>query len=482
MPRCEGRQDGPCPTKACNSSVVLCQGDLMLCKECEEYRFPTVPTVSTASSVAAPSNPSRSASASASSTSASTNSTRSASGTTANNSKQPRKPQQSGRAAIKCSDTRSLRSAVNSDKTIDDNDDKTAATNDNCRTERKKTQSDDEEECIFCNETTSVDTDSIRCDVCNHLYHQQCTGLPKEVFAVLVSIIDQTGWVCRQCRVQVNNLQCSLAKVNEELADMRTSLSDVIAEVNDLKVKSSGYQTRPDQTTGSDHNTGTTVTSNVDSKLGSLHGITVGGSKVTDSHFQLEFHRTYQDITRRKQNVVVTGLPEVCDGSSTSDNMADNEAFIKFCEENLSVKPALARRGCVRLGKTDGVRPRRMLVHLMSETSATNVLMASKALRQNDDDYICRNVYFNPDLSPIEAKLAYERREKLRQRRRAATVAKQSSSLNVNAEPYVTGTFVSNAACLNVADRAQSNDDKPSTSSYPSDPSTDSGQASFFLQ
>jgi len=154
---------------------------------------------------------------------------------------------------------------------------------------------------------------------------------------VLVSIIDQTGWACQQCRVQVDNLKSSLAKVNEELADMRTSSSDVIAEVNDLKVKSSAYQA-----IGSDQNTGTMVTSNVDSKLGGLHGITVSASKVTDSHFQLEFYRTYQGITRRKQNVVVTGLPEVCDQSSTSDNTADNEAFIKFCEENFSVKPALA--------------------------------------------------------------------------------------------------------------------------------------------
>jgi len=41
MPRCEGRPDGPCPAKVNNASVVLCQGDLMLCKQCEEYRFPT---------------------------------------------------------------------------------------------------------------------------------------------------------------------------------------------------------------------------------------------------------------------------------------------------------------------------------------------------------------------------------------------------------------------------------------------------------
>ena len=124
MPRCEGiPPDGRCPLNVNNRTVTLTQGDLMLCPSCDSIRFPPLPTARTNKKVIDSVD------------------------TGANN--KPRKPQQSDRAAIKCSDTRSLRSAVNSDKTIDDNDDKTAATNDNCRTERKKTQSDDEEECIF---------------------------------------------------------------------------------------------------------------------------------------------------------------------------------------------------------------------------------------------------------------------------------------------------------------------------------------------
>ena len=44
MPRCDGRPDPVtavpvCPLKMNNSTVKLCQGDLMLCKECEDARF-----------------------------------------------------------------------------------------------------------------------------------------------------------------------------------------------------------------------------------------------------------------------------------------------------------------------------------------------------------------------------------------------------------------------------------------------------------
>ena len=52
-----------------------------------------------------------------------------------------------------------------------------------------------------------------------------------------------------------------------------------IIEISDLKVKSSGYHI-----IFSDHNTGTTVTSDVDSKLSGLYGTDVGASKVTASH------------------------------------------------------------------------------------------------------------------------------------------------------------------------------------------------------
>ena len=40
MPRCQGRPEGPCPSKVNNASVKGSQGELMLCRDCELYRFP----------------------------------------------------------------------------------------------------------------------------------------------------------------------------------------------------------------------------------------------------------------------------------------------------------------------------------------------------------------------------------------------------------------------------------------------------------
>ena len=57
-----------------------------------------------------------------------------------------------------------------------------------------------------------------------------------------------------------------------------------------------------------------------------------------------------------------------------------------------------------------------MLVHLRSESSASDVLNAAKNLRRSDDREIAEQVYINPDLSPAEAELAFRKR----QQRRAA--------------------------------------------------------------
>jgi len=43
MPRCEGIPSGPCPKNANNKNVKHCQGDLFLCKSCEDSRFPPLP-------------------------------------------------------------------------------------------------------------------------------------------------------------------------------------------------------------------------------------------------------------------------------------------------------------------------------------------------------------------------------------------------------------------------------------------------------
>ena len=53
MPRCEGRPERSCPFNKNDRTVRNSQGDLMLCGECERYRFPYVSSASSLSSSSA---------------------------------------------------------------------------------------------------------------------------------------------------------------------------------------------------------------------------------------------------------------------------------------------------------------------------------------------------------------------------------------------------------------------------------------------
>lgn len=116
-------------------------------------------------------------------------------------------------------------------------------------------------------------------------------------------------------------------------------------------------------------------------------------------------HRTLHDINRRRRNIIISGMTECND---------DTKAFLDLCENNLSLKPYITESR--RIGKIRPDRPRLLLVKLRTEENAKEILKASRQLKQ-DPDNRCNTIYINRDLSPEEAQLAYERRQRLRQQK-----------------------------------------------------------------
>jgi len=74
----------------------------------------------------------------------------------------------------------------------------------------------------------------------------------------------------------------------------------------------------------------------------------------------------------------------------------------------MDTKPSLSSMGCRRLAHVPDLqgRPRRLLVHLNSESCVSNLLKAAKSLLHSSDDR-ARSVFVNPDLDPASAKLVY---------------------------------------------------------------------------
>ena len=322
--------------------------------------------------------------------------------------------------------TKSLRSQSSSNVNMQKNKNSTVTTTASVAARKDSVNSC----CPSCLEQCKDDDSKLTCELCANCYHKGCTGLTSDVFEILITIVHQTGWVCCDCREdrrgRLSKLDIALAKTNETLADVTILVANLQKEVECLK---SALAETP-VVTATDENgiVQNNKTAPLDVNL-----------------MRLEIHRTHQDTERRKRNVVITGLPEPnsdIDDNVEDDKEADNIAFNKFCEEYLSVKPVLARSGCMRLGKRNGQRPRRLLVRLTSESSAASLLAAAKSLRQSEDTYVATNVYINADLTPLEAKLAYEKRQARRDRRRA----NMTTSLNADALPFEAQAGVCNSS------------------------------------
>jgi len=396
MPRCEGRSNGPghhelCPDKRCDASVRIRHGDLMLCDSCTDYRFPESKRIQQPNMVA----------------------TRSAKLRASNNNAPTMPPNSSG-----CKGKVQNCSSVDGSGSLAD--------------EISRYDQTDGTFCVNCHEEIQSTNDGIQCVFCKNNYDQACSGLSLDVFSTMRTINLQAGWVCPQCRTNFNGMQSALSRANEEIADMRVSIAWLYEEITLLKNHQCHSSASIPMNNNSSHGSQVKITPNnvlpdVRQDVDDSVGLSLSTNNVTGD-LKYEIHKTILDINRRKCNVVISGLPECID-----DTVNDEAIFTQFCEENLTVKPSLAKAGCRRLGRVrvpDG-QPRRLLVHLKTEDSAAALMSSGRLLRQSSNPQV-KAVYINPDLSPAEAKLAYENRQRRRERLNKRNVAASGNNMDIN--------------------------------------------------
>ena len=269
--------------------------------------------------------------------------------------------------------------------------------------------------CPICNEP--ADGCELRCDICKQCIHDHCSGLQRETVTVLLSIIQQTGWTCINCRSdckdshsKITDLQCKLSQIVEHL-------SGVLQKVDTLERKLSLSDEKAIRVHHQSSQLSEQLIPTNDRVTGSLE----------KQHVAIDVHRVLADACRRKKNVIVSGLPEASEWADDT-TVHDERTFLRLCEKNLSIKPAVSKLGCNRLGdRRSEQRPRKLLVHLESESAAADLLREAKRLRQSHDVAVATSVYINPDLSPAERKLAYTQRQ---QRRAANRTTRVKSTLN----------------------------------------------------
>ena len=224
----------------------------------------------------------------------------------------------------------------------------------------------------------------LKCDVCSRMFHGRCLGFSSDVMEKLLSIVDVTGWVCQCCRERARimpHTQTLQYKVSE-FDHIKNTLNNIQGELS--TIKSSVLAKKP-------------------VSWPSLE-------KSTKTHIVAAVHADFENSQKRKSNVVVHGL-------HSSDDIDDIEQFLTLCEDHLHIKPCIVREKCRRLGKQVPGKTQPLLIVLTNESAASDLLHDAKRLRHCGDQYTEKHVFINPDLTPAQARLAYERRQRRRDRR-----------------------------------------------------------------
>lgn len=252
--------------------------------------------------------------------------------------------------------------------------------------------------CSGCNLPVAQVNESLQCDICEINFHPCCAGFTDSVFQKFLEMRDVTGWVCRNCRKETSatltKLQASHASLAEEVTKMKLAIEQ-------LQLSSTAPPTP-------------TPISYADALM----------SKPVKQELHREMRSVIKDSDRRSHNVVISGLAEV-------EGRVDVEIVGELFERNLPIKPLLDVNSCKRVGKVVSGRPRKLLVALRSAAVAKDLLKCAKELRNSSDTAVKDSVYINKDLSPEEAKAAYE----LRVKRRAEAANTSPVTDVTNSEP-----------------------------------------------
>ena len=120
-----------------------------------------------------------------------------------------------------------------------------------------------------------------------------------------------------------------------------------------------------------------------------------------------------EERERRRPNLIVAGLQEKEVGSVEErkewDSIKVDELFEELCNFEDSVVSSV-----YRIGKINSSRPRLLKIICRDVNSKRSLLSKSKYLRDSID---FKNVYLNPDLTPIQQKENKRLREELKARR-----------------------------------------------------------------
>ena len=264
--------------------------------------------------------------------------------------------------------------------------------------------------CMNCDKR--VDLPLVNCTFCNGWVHQQCTNVPDKLFAELAKY-DCVHVSCKKCLTaikghteQLRNCATVIKTLGDAVKNVDRKLSDVLAKTASLE--SSVTATQQSQATYAD------VVQKLDHTLADMNSKNDKPACTPDVRSAvLSSLDETADRERRKQNVIVFGLPE---SANRSD---DANSFTTVCSSELNV--TIVVNNSYRLGRVGAGKPRPLVVQLGSVQERMSLLRRAKQLR-NSADSVAKQMYIRPDLTRMQQAESKKLMDELRLKKASDTV------------------------------------------------------------
>ncbi len=314
---------------------------------------------------------------------------------------------------------------------------------------------DGEESCPCGSCLKDVTSEGVCCDLCGNWYHCRCQGISEQLYKALKQFKKELHWFCRGCHAGaekllqiVSRIQTKVDRIEEEVvrvtSDIRTELATAIKELRcELKQIDSRITAQETRTTNYQHDLQTSIDSKlsvledkvrnetvsgvdgasskswadivskeVDSKL---HGVTAEMTVLQLQAREMQMDKDEQaEITKRKNNVIIHGLPEPEGVSGEERKKKDEDKIVDMllqirCDE-------ISITNCVRLGKqpsNPNEKPRPIKLVLVSEGQKDKLLYNAKNLRGRSG---LEGVFIHQDLTPAQRLRRHKLVEELKRR------------------------------------------------------------------
>ena len=248
----------------------------------------------------------------------------------------------------------------------------------------------------------------IECEVCLAWFHPGCQGVDDEAYEV----IQRKGlfWLCNICKKQISGFRTLIQgktgceTENDKFSRMEKKIDEISKALleNTAAMKAEIAKVETKQKTYSE--------------AVSSQGA-VSEPKFSQNSFQEcfeNFHSEKEEQSKRKCNLAVVNMPESTSTESAERIKEDIDLLTDIIKQELHLNVRIEK--AIRVGKKKDDQPRVMIVTLKDEETKWEVLKASKALRESENE-ITKNMYINRDMTRQERERNRLLREELKARR-----------------------------------------------------------------